>query len=548
MKYSQILSILKEMTSSHKKLFFRLILVVAVSIIASLIPPLILAQVVNHLTARTGNALFYFLCGLVYFAVQAVSGLSDAARQAGITAFGQEMAHAIRSAMSRKLKKLPASWFIKKQPGETASLFVNDVDTIENLFDSGIISMVSDLLQIIGIVAVVFYLSRGLALLLVIVLPVLFWLTVQFQKRMLRAQMDQRSSVAATNEWIPETIKNIRTIHLCHGEPFMKKKYGQTIRDSFKAMEKSNFYDSTYSPIILTSGAFIIGLMMILAATMPDGWTFFGMTAGTVMALITYVKNIFTPLQAIGMEIQSIQSAVAGLKRISGFLEEPEEEPGTERVGNTTGEEPVSIRDVSFGYEKEHPIIQNFNLELHQNDFVSLTGRTGCGKSTIFKLILGFYKPQKGSVRVYGRDPAKICAEDKRHTYGCVEQEFHLIQGTVLDQVTLRDPRITEQMAEEAIRAVGLEETCRRLPEGLHTPCRASTFSMGQFQLLSIARAIAMNPPLLLLDEMTAHWDALTEEKVMRAFLEASNQRTVLSISHRLWGLKKGRVVVMGKN
>lgn len=523
-----------------------LLAVILVSLVLGVLPPLILQRAIDSLTAGSATAKGLLLLGLLYFGLTALSGLADSAKESYITVFGQKVTHHIRTVMAQKLSCLPASYYTTHEGGAVASLFVNDVDTIEDLFDSGIISMAADALKIISILITVFFLSPGLFLLLLMALPLLFLLTRAFQKRMLAAQVENRKAVAGTNEIIPETMHTIRTIRLTGSEEFMERRYGASIRRSFSAMEKTNFYDSIYSPIILTTSAFLIALMCILSVSGTDFTALFGMTAGTAAALIAYVDKVFSPLQSMGMEIENIQSAMAGAHRIREFLGEkemdiPEESP------KETASLPLSISHMTFAYDGDHPLFHDFSLTARAGEKITIAGRTGSGKTTLFKLICGLYEPTEGTITVFGQRPSTIPPEDRRKTFGIVSQSYPMVQGTVRDQITLGDSRITGEDIERALRLAGLYDSCMNLPEKLDTPCTEGLFSQGEFQLLAIARALVFNPPLLLLDEMTASLDSLTEKRVMAALDRASSKRTVLSISHRLYEQQGGRIVWIGK-
>lgn len=523
-----------------------LLAVILVSLVLGVLPPLILQRAIDSLTAGSATAKGLLLLGLLYFGLTALSGLADSAKESYITVFGQKVTHHIRTVMAQKLSRLPASYYTTHEGGAVASLFVNDVDTIEDLFDSGIISMAADALKIISILITVFFLSPGLFLLLLMALPLLFLLTRAFQKRMLAAQVENRKAVAGTNEIIPETMHTIRTIRLTGSEDFMERRYGASIRRSFAAMEKTNFYDSIYSPIILTASALLIALMCILSVSGTDFTALFGMTAGTAAALIAYVDKVFSPLQSMGMEIENIQSAMAGAHRIREFLGEKEMDIPAEPL-KETDPLPLSISHMTFAYDGDHPLFHDFSLTAKAGEKITIAGRTGSGKTTLFKLICGLYEPTEGTITVFGQRPSAIPPEDRRKTFGIVSQSYPMVQGTVKDQITLGDSRITEEDIQRALRLAGLYDSCMNLPEKLDTPCTEGLFSQGEFQLLAIARALVFNPPLLLLDEMTASLDSLTEKRVMAALDRASSKRTVLSISHRLYEQQGGRIVWIGK-
>lgn len=509
-----------------------LVLTIVLSIGFSLLPPLVLERIVDTLTAG-GQVLLSMAVG--YFLIVAVSGLLDAAKESLITAFGQKVTHQIRSAMSEKLKRLPASYFVEREPGVTASRFVNDVNTVDNLFTSGIISMAADLCRLVSILVIIFTKSIGLGLLLVLVTPLLFWMTRAFQNRMLKAQMENRIAVGRTNQQIPETLQNMRTIRVLQQENYMLDRYGGTIEQSFQAQERSNFYDAIYSPIVVSVSSLLIGIVMAASAQSGAVQGFFGMTAGTAAAVIAYVGSFFGPLESIGMEIQNVQSAVAGVRRINEYLREPEQKSSPEDLAGETAA--VQVSGVSFRYRAGEPeILRDFSLTVAEGESVILAGRTGAGKSTLVKLIAGLYQPQQGTVRVFGRAPDSLPEGEKRRWFGYVEQQFRLVSGTVGDQVSLLDPQVTEAQVRSALELVGLGETVEAFPEGIHTPCTESLFSQGQFQLLAIARAVVLDPKLLLLDEITANLDSQTEAMVLSALRAASQDRTVISVSHRLYG------------
>lgn len=341
----------------------------------------------------------------------------------------------------------------------------------------------------------------------------------------------------------------MRTIRVLQQEDYMLGRYGAAILESFRAQERSNFYDSIYSPIIVWVSALLVGVMMAASAQSGTVQVFFGMSVGTAAAVIAYVGSFFGPLESIGMEIQNVQSAVAGVKRINEFLRETEQNPSARQsdavcsAGSQAKHAAVEVRaavefqDVCFRYRDGEPeILSRFNETVKEGETVVLTGRTGAGKSTLVKLAAGLYQPQQGSVRVFGRTPDSIPEEEKRRWLGYVEQQFHLIPGSVAEQVSLGDPQVSEVQVRKALDLVGLGEIVDGLPDGIHTICTETMFSQGQFQLLAIARAVVLNPRILLLDEITANLDSGTEEVVLAALRAASRDRTVISVSHRLYG------------
>ena len=523
---------------AHCFLTVGVILCVAASVAASLLPPLLLARCIDSLTAGLPLTIWAVLA---YFASLALEGVLSSAQESLLVVFGQKMTHALRSEMSHKLTRLPAATLVDQNPGEVAARFSGDVDTVEALFTSGIISMVADACRIISIMVVIFVKNPGLAIILLLVLPLFAVFTRHVQKRMLAAQLDNRRAVAAVSGQVPETLHNIRTIRALGMEAYMERRYDQRIADSYSAMERTNFYDAIYSPAVLTLNAVVVGIVMLLSASgNGTALALFGMSVGTSVAVINYISRIFAPIESLGMEIQTIQSAMAGVKRIDAFLAQPERTIPAERT--KTGRGDVELAHVTFGYGEKH-VLNDFSMTVKQGEQVTLVGRTGAGKSTVFKLLLGLYPPESGTVTISGVNVADITDRERRTCISCVEQHFARVPGTVLDQITLGDPQITEEMAKNAAKLAGIDTAIAAMPGGYDTVCSEGMFSQGEWQLLSIARAAAADPAVLLLDEITANLDAETEARVLEALRRASEGRTVLSVSHRIYENLGGRTV-----
>ena len=537
-KKAGVISALKAAVRSHRILTVSTLLCVAASVVASLIPPLLLKNMIDRLT---GGMPLLFTAVLLYFCSLVLEGTLSSAQETLLVLFGQKMTHALRSEMSQKLIALPASTLVGQNPGEVAARFSGDVDAVEALFTSGIISMVADACRIISILAVIAVENMGLALVLLVILPLFAVFTRFVQKRMLAAQLENRRAVAAVSGQVPETLHNIRTIHALGLESYMEQRYDQRIGESYAAMEKANFYDAIYSPVVFLLNAAVVGIVMLLSASgNADVLALFGMSVGTSVAIINYISRIFSPIESLGMEIQTIQSAMAGVKRIDAFLNQPERDILQERKNTARGD--VVLSHVTFGYG-EKPVLSDFSMTVKEGEQVTLVGRTGAGKSTVFRLLLGLYQPEEGNITIGGVNVSAIPDHERRACIGCVEQRFSRVPGTVLDQITLSDPAITEEMAQNAAKLAGMDDAIRALPNGYNTICTDSMFSQGEWQLLSIARAAAANPAVLLLDEITANLDAETEARVLEALRRASEGRTVLSISHRIYENLGGRTV-----
>lgn len=551
-------SIILHTTIKKKWLSLGIITAVCGAVITALYPPLVLGRIVDTLAAGCQVPLYLIF---LYMVFTVITGLMEAAREGLLTVFGQKITHALRSGLMEHFTRLTADSLNRQEPGAVVSRFVGDVDTVENLFTSGIVSMFADTCKIISILAVIWFRNKGLAILLLILLPFIFWFTRYVQRNMLEAQLRNRRAVSKASGHVPETLRNIRTIHNLGKEKYMEKKYDEYIGDSYKAMEKTNFYDAIYSPVILILNAVVVAVVMLFSASgNAKALSLFGMSAGTAVAVINYISQIFAPVESLGMEIQTIQSAIAGVRRINEFFALPAFEDvkadinavlETQTASINNSEELkarkactpyVKFNNVTFGYEADHIIIKDKSFNVDMGEQVTLQGRTGAGKSTIFKLLLGLYRPLKGQILIDGIDSYNIPDNKKRRIFGYVEQTFHMVPGTVKDQITLYDEAISMDEVVNAARLAGLHDTIMSFDKGYDTPCTQEIFSQGQWQLLSIARATAANPQLLLLDEITANLDADTEREVLKALKNVSENRTVISISHRVTA-RTGRVI-----
>lgn len=523
-----------------------IVITVVGAIVTALFPPLILAKIIDTITSGTMPT-FYMV--LMYFGFLLITGLMESARETFLTVFGQKITHSLRSALMDKYSCLTTSGLTSQEPGTVVSRFVGDADTVENLFTSGIISMFADACKIISIVAVIWFKNKGLAIVLLVILPFLFIFTRIIQKNMLAALIENRRAVGRASGHVPETLHNIRTIHTLGKENYMEQRYDEYICESYAAIEKNNFYDAVYSPIILILNAIVVAVVMLFSASGNQSvLIFFGMSAGTAVAVINYISQIFAPVESLGMEIQTIQSAIAGVHRINEFFEMDEfsvkkDSYITENTAKKSDSDVlVDFNNVTFSYDDDKNVVENLSFSVKEGEQVTLSGRTGAGKSTIFKLLLGLYEPDEGSVSIAGQKATAIPDSKKRKIYGYVEQTFHMVPGTVKDQITLYDSSITDEDVIEAAKTAGLDDAIMELENGYDTICKPEDFSQGQWQLLSIARAAAAKPELLLLDEITANLDADTEKNVLDALNRVSKNRTVISISHRT-NARTGRII-----
>lgn len=519
-------------------------------VVTSLIPPQILKYIIDHnLVTKSSDKLLAL--ATVYMGVLLFIGIFDFVKEAVLTVLGQKITKEIRIEMMEKLERINAMFFSSNSSGTVVSRFTNDVDAINSLFTNGIIGMMVDCFKIIGIIISIWMFSSKLGFVTLLLMPAIYGITRLFQKRMLKAQIENRILIGRVNNHISESLKNIQMIKSFSKERYMEENYKRYLFDNYKTVEKVNFYDSIYSPFIQITRAVVIAFIVVLSSKQLN---YLGISLGMVAASIELISNLFAPIENLGMELQNIQQAISGIKRVNDFYNESEDNPKknelrVEDIIPDREEVNLSFKDISFQYEEGADVLQNIRLNLKPNEKVTFVGRTGVGKTTLFKLIMGLLKPTKGSITINGIDVYDIPNSEKRRIFGYVDQSFHMIKGTVADQISLQDESITKEQIEKALDFVGLTEYVSTLENGLDTKVTSDAlFSQGQKQLLAIARAIVTNPPLLLLDEITANLDSITEEKIVSVLQKASKVHTILSISHRLSSMVSSDTVIILEN
>lgn len=530
---SKVVSLIKSIFKENKYLTISLFLVIIGAIVFSLSTPQILKYIVdNYLTKKESDLLFP---ALLYFSSILLTGVFNFLKEGIITIFGQKIIKKIKSEMMGKLEKIPLDYLSTNESGSIVSRFSNDVEAVGSLFTGGVVSMIVDSFKIVGIVISIWLFSYKLMILLLFIIPVIYFLSKNFQKKMLKAQKLYRVLTAKVNNHIPESINNMEMIKSFAKEKYMEEKYLTYLSDSYNAMDKINFYDSIFSPMILILRSVAVSVVVILSS---DYLSFLEISIGSVVASIELINNIFAPIENLGMELQNIQQSIAGIYRIDEFLNEKEE---SKKNINITYDKIISnnnldikFNNVSFHYEKGENILENISLIIKDKENITFVGRTGAGKTTLFKLILGLVEPNKGKITLGQVKVSEIPNKEKRKIFGYVEQQFSFIKGSVAEQISLKDENISRRDIENAMKFVGLDDYIITLEKGYDTFATEDLFSQGQRQLLSIGRAIVTNPKIILLDEITAALDSETEEKIISVLKNASSERTVLSISHRL--------------
>jgi len=512
-----------------------LLVSVFASILLQILPAFILKQIVDeHFTKGVLQGVW--LLAWWYFALMGGISIAELFKGLSTMILGQKILNRLRMAMSQRLSELPMKYFTNTPVGDIMSRLTTDVDAINALFSAGVVAVLGDVIKIGGLLVALYIMAPEIFWIELPVIAIVLWLTCMFSKKMLAFQKQVRERIADIYAFIQEWLRGIRTVKAYALERSGEEKFREPLNKFLVGIGGITFYDSLFQSVMQTVCAVAIALALWLG--MDNGTPMsLGLTVGTLAAVVDLVRRLFLPIEAIANEFQNVQQALAGIARVRDFVNEPTEE--REHVEQVVDEgRGLEINGVTFAYGSRD-ILKGIDVTLRPGEKSVFIGRSGAGKTTLMNLVAGLYRPAQGTIRICGTDPYTLLPQQRRRLVGVVPQMPQIFDGTVRDNITLGDNTITQKEIETAVSAVGLDETIARLSEGCDTFIGegAASLSSGEIQLLSLARAIAANPKILLLDEPTSGMDSQTEQRVFEAIRKAGEGRTILSISHRLSGV-----------
>lgn len=530
------------------------ILIIALTILGGtsleLVPPLVLKQIVDaHLTPGIPEGLW--LLAFIYLAsVAGVQGLSFLTSY--LTALtAQGALNDLRIRLYRHLQRLPIRYYDQNPLGDIISRCTADVDTVDTLFSSGVAGLVTDMVRLVTVSIAMIVLSPILALISALVVPPLLWITNLFRIRIRKAERQNRIAVGILNTNLQETFGGVEVIRAFGREQVFIARFRRVLERTLKAYNLSAKYSALYTPIMQILMAAAISLLLWGGAQIQ--FTNLPISLGTLTAFVLLFKRFFDPITSLGEEWQTVQSALSGAERIFQVLDLPTEEKSQIAANNPCNKDGIDIRNLTFGYFDDQPVLQNVSFSVEPGEHVALVGRTGAGKSSILSLLGGLYSPWEGSIQVAGMDPRQVSETIRRTVIGVVPQAVQLFSGTVLDNLTLADQNVSFEDVEHAVRIAGAEALILALPNGYETPINNGSgsgvqLSSGQRQLLSLARALVWNPMVLLFDEATSAIDSASEVAFREALKGESSrhQRAILTVAHRLSTAREAdRVIVL---
>ena len=459
-----------------------------------------------------------------------------------LKSFGQKIIYNIRAIVFQKILHKSHDEFYKLPIGNWVTRITNDVESLRTLYTDVLLNLASSGLMIIGILGFMYAINVPLAIIMTILLPIMGVIIWVFQKFSRKAFRQVRRSVAASNASIKELLNYIVIVKSYSGEKEIEERYN-TVNKGF--LEAGLFEVTTFSIFRpLVDGLFFVALIVIFTTTnLIDSIA----DAGTVFAFIQYMDRFFQPLKDIADKYNSLQSSLAGAERLVLLLEEKERNMVDEVPKELIPVESIEFDHVWFSYENNDVYaLQDFTLHIKAGDFTGIVGPSGSGKSTLLSLLMGIYKPTKGSIYINGIDISKYDTSVLRHLMGYVFQQAYLFKGSIKDNLTLFDNSISHDEMVKAAKQVNLDTMIEQLPEGYNTPVGylGSLLSDGQKQLLAFGRTLIRNTPILLLDEATANVDSHTEKQIQASIENIRGSKTIVSIAHRLSTVQEANEIV----
>jgi ATP-binding cassette subfamily B multidrug efflux pump len=491
---------------------------------------------------------------LLYLAASALAQVLKFATTYLTAIASQGALHDLRVRLFAHLQKLPMSYFDRTPLGDSISRCTADVETIDTLFTSGVVSALQNMTSSVSIFVVMLLLSPMLtAISAISIIPVIL-VTNILRIRIREAERATRLAVGAMNTDLQETLGGVEVIRAFGREKLFVSRFRVSLRQTLNAFNRSTITSAADVPIMALLSALTMAALIYAAST--RAFPTWHVSIGTFVAFLQLLKRFFDPITALGEDWQTVQSALSGTERIFQVLLTPEDIPDSVARPAESGANVVELRDIVFGYREGRPVLHGVSVEVRAGEHVALVGRTGAGKSSILHLIGGLYPAWDGTVRIAGHDPRQIDEIQRRDFIGVVPQNVQLFSGSVLDNLTLGDRGAPREAAQRAAQITGADTFVQSLPKGYDTVLSdlgrgtGVHLSSGQRQLLALARALVWDPKVLLLDEATAAIDHASEADFREALQEQvlDRGRAVITVAHRLATAREAdRVIVLDR-
>lgn len=533
------------------------VLGIVLSLIAagtSIYVPMIGKQMIDYISEKVGSQQtieFGFLIQKFGFFMLMIlfSSLCGYASYLLLAYTSNRVSKRLRDEAFNHMQKLPVSYFDDKPAGKISARIVNDVELLRtNFYINFSNAVIIDVLTVASIYVALFIVSPQIGMALLLLFPFFGIWQLIYVKLATPINKKWRESVSDLNSHTAEIVQGVSIVQLYHQQDSMMEEFEETnqtwLDTRLKSLRLDGFLSWDFSTMI--KNLVMFGVLLFIGTQFVDG--VLGYSIGTIYVIINYISRLFDPILELVRMMSTLQQALSGGRRVFELLDEPIEADSIERLDFTEGR--VVFDHVTFGYDPEKAVLKEINFSADKGETIGLVGHTGSGKSSIINLLFRFYDPQKGAVLIDGQRLAEKNRESIRENMGIVLQEPYLFSGTVASNVSMNDPKITDEMISEAIQKVGGKELIAKLPLGIHEPVveKGQSFSSGERQLIAFARTLASNPKILILDEATSHIDTETEEIIQHAMEVVKEGRTTFIVAHRLSTIQNANQILVLDN
>ena len=543
---SSMLELLRYLKPWYKPIIISLIFSL-VGTFLTIIAPDKLADLTNNISdgLQTGIDMDLIIKSiLIILAIYISANLVTCAASYIMITVMQKLAWSMRTSISQKINKLPLKFFDKVTVGDVLSRITNDVDTISSALNSSITTLVQAVVQFVGVTIIMFATSGRLALTAIgssILGFVLMFFIVSRSRKYFR---QQQQNLGDMNGHVEEMYSGHNIVRAYGATAQSKKEFDRINDNLYNSAWKSQFFSGMLMPLMGFVGNLGYVAVCIVGATLTMSGA---IRFGTVIAFISYVKLFTNPLSQISQAVSSLMSAGAAGERVFGFLAEeemPDDSGCTAHIDHVRGK--VEFENVRFGYDEDKPIIHDFSADIEPGQKVAIVGYTGAGKTTMVNLLMRFYELWSGQIKIDGVPVSEMRRSDVHAMFGMVLQDTWLFDGTYRENIAYGKPGVTDEQVEAACKLVGLDHYIKTLPKGYDTELNdRSSLSAGQRQLLTIARAMVENAPMIILDEATSSVDTRTEVLVQKAMDRLTRGRTSFVIAHRLSTIRDADLILV---
>lgn len=543
---SSMLELLRYLKPWYKPIVISLIFSL-VGTLLTIIAPDKLADLTNNISdgLQTGIDMDLIIKSiLIILAIYISANLVTCAASYIMITVMQKLAWSMRTSISQKINKLPLKFFDKVTVGDVLSRITNDVDTISSALNSSITTLVQAVVQFVGVTIIMFATSGRLALTAIgssILGFVLMFFIVSRSRKYFR---QQQQNLGDMNGHVEEMYSGHNIVRAYGATAQSKKEFDRINDNLYNSAWKSQFFSGMLMPLMGFVGNLGYVAVCIVGATLTMSGA---IRFGTVIAFISYVKLFTNPLSQISQAVSSLMSAGAAGERVFGFLAEeemPDDSGCTAHIDHVRGK--VEFENVRFGYDEDKPIIHDFSADIEPGQKVAIVGYTGAGKTTMVNLLMRFYELWSGRIKIDGVPVSEMRRSDVHAMFGMVLQDTWLFDGTYRENIAYGKPGVTDEQVEAACKLVGLDHYIKTLPKGYDTELNdRSSLSAGQRQLLTIARAMVENAPMIILDEATSSVDTRTEVLVQKAMDRLTRGRTSFVIAHRLSTIRDADLILV---